>query len=103
MPLGRCRHFVIFEGSPERRSSVPNPVKDRGAGSGAEAARALVGMGVDIVITDTIGAHALAVLTEGGLTVHAGCSGTVADAVDRCLEGKLPDCTGPTYSGYIGI
>ena len=102
-PLARCTHFFIFEGSPENFKLVECRVKGAPNEKGPNAAQNISKMEVGTVITGTIGPRAYKILKDAGISIKAGCSGTVAEAVKKCAAGKLKDCKGATYSGYIGI
>jgi predicted Fe-Mo cluster-binding NifX family protein len=100
-PLARCTHFVIFEGSPENFKVVECRSKGAANEKGPSAAENIAGMGVGTVITGTIGPRAYKILRDAGISVKAGCSGTVAEAVKKCAAGKLKECMGATYAGRI--
>jgi len=102
-PLARCTHFIVFEGSPESYTVVEFRPKGSPNEKGPNAAEMLAKMNVGTAITGTIGPRAYKILKEAGISVKAGCSGTVSGAVRKCAAGKLKDCKGATYSGYIGM
>jgi predicted Fe-Mo cluster-binding NifX family protein len=101
-PIARSSFFIIFEGDPKNRLVMENLVKKAGSESGVKVAKELAEQKVDIVITGTIGPRAFKQLEGAGIKVHAGCEGRVADALDKCLKGKLPICKKATYGGYLG-
>jgi len=101
--IGRSSHFILFEGTPERYTVIENASRGVGTESGAEAAKALAETKVDIVITGTIGSHAYRALQEAGISVKAGCSGTIAEAIKKCAAGELAECKGATYAGNIEL
>jgi predicted Fe-Mo cluster-binding NifX family protein len=103
VPMARSSFFIIFEGDPQNHRVMENLIKKAGSESGIKVAEELAAQKVDIVITGTIGPRAFQQLQDAGVKVHAGCEGKVADALERCLKGKLPLCKKATYGGYLGI
>lgn len=101
-PMARSDFFIIFEGSPENRKVMVNPVRKGGSESAIRTAGELARQKVDIVITGTIGPRAFKQLESAGVKVHAGCEGRVSDILEKCLKGKLPLCSKATYGGYLG-
>lgn len=98
-PMARCTHFLVFEGSPENYKVVECRSKGAPDEKGPNAAQNVAKMQVGTVITGTIGPRAYRVLKDAGISVKAGCSGTVADAVRKCAAGKLKECKGATFAG----
>lgn len=101
--IGQSTHFIVFEGSPEKFRAVENEAKGQGSESGTKAAGLLRSMGINIVITGTLGQRGFEAFDRAGIMVHAGCSGKVRESVQKCLRGELPKCRGATYTGYIGF
>jgi predicted Fe-Mo cluster-binding NifX family protein len=99
--LARADHFILVEGDPDRLEVVENPGKGLGSAAGARGARALVNERVNVVVTGNIGPKAAAILEEANIKVHAGCSGTVSEAMAKCLAGSLITTKGASYSGCL--
>ncbi len=101
--LARSTHFVIFEESPKNYKVVKSGAKGSAVEKGPNAAQNLVKLGVDIVITSTIGPKAFNILKDAGISVKAGCKGKVSQAALKCAAGKLKECKGATYAGNIQL
>ena len=99
--LARAPYLLIAEGSPENITVLDNPGVGMGAEGGEEAARVLVKRKVDVVVTSNIGPKAARVLEDARVTVHAGCHGTISEAIGKCLSGKLVKTRGASYSGCL--
>lgn len=101
--MAKCTHFVIFKGSPAdyevAECKVEGPVHERGP----NVARLATSLKVGTIITGTIGPKAFKILREAGITVKAGCRGTVVEAIGECAAGLLKDCKGATYAGMIEL
>jgi predicted Fe-Mo cluster-binding NifX family protein len=72
-----------------------------GSEGGERAAEALVRERVNTVVTSNIGPRAAKVLEDARITVHAGCHGTISEAMAKCLSGKLVQTRGASYSGCL--
>lgn len=101
--LARCTHFIVFEDSPKSYQVVKCDVKGAPNEKGPNAALGLTKLGVNIVITSTIGPRAFSILKEAGISVKAGCKGIVGEAAMKCAAGKLKECKGATYAGNIEL
>jgi predicted Fe-Mo cluster-binding NifX family protein len=99
-PLARSPYFFLFEGSPENFTLVENLSHTPGVEGGVMAAKALLEKKVDTVITGTIGRRAHTTLKEAGISVKAGCIGSVSQAVRKCASGELEECKGATFAGH---
>jgi predicted Fe-Mo cluster-binding NifX family protein len=99
--LAGAPYFIIAEGDPDNRVVIENPGKGLGSESGEKAALALVKEKVSVVVTGNIGPAAARVLERAHVTVHAGCHGSITEAVGRCLAGELIATHGASYSGCL--
>jgi len=54
---------------------------------------ALVGKGIDVVVTGGMGARAVQKLNEGGIKAYRAVPGTVANIVDQFAKGELRELT----------
>ncbi len=102
-PISRSPYFVIFEGSPDNHRAMKNRASGMGDEAGPQAADALVKNDITIVITSTVGAKTFQALRKADIVVHAGCSGKVSEAIQKCLHGELPECRGATYAGRVNL
>jgi len=103
--FGRCPTFTLVEAEAKDKmnaSSVPNPGSGAGGGAGIAAAQAAIDSGARAVITGNCGPNALAVLMRAGIKVYMG-GGTVKNAVNDLLEGKLTEVTSPTNPPHFGM
>lgn len=99
--LAGASYFIIAEGDPDNMTVIENPGKGRGSEGGERAAAALVKEMVDTIVTSNIGPRAARILEEAHITVHAGCHGTISEAMAKCLSGKLTETHGASYSGCL--
>ncbi len=99
--LGRSKYLFIFEGSPDKFIVVGIPPHPEGVGAGLMVAKALIEGKYDVVVTGTIGKRAFAALKDSGISVKAGCTGTVYEAIRKCAAGELEECKGATFAGKV--
>jgi predicted Fe-Mo cluster-binding NifX family protein len=91
--FGRCKYFAIIE-IDEKMSKNVEFVENKGAvqghGAGTEAGQQLGNLGVEIVITGSLGPNAANVLKELGIkSLHA--SGKVEDAIKKFINNELEE------------
>lgn len=99
--LAGAEYFIIAEGDPSNTTVIENPGRGSGSEGGEKAARALVKERVNTVVTSNIGPRAARILEEARITVHAGCHGTITEAMAKCISGKLIETHGASYSGCL--
>jgi predicted Fe-Mo cluster-binding NifX family protein len=81
--FGRCPYFVIADPDGSAPEAVENPYATSGSGAGIQAARLLAERDASVVLTGRCGPNATETLTAAGITIVAGCQGTVRQALDR--------------------
>jgi predicted Fe-Mo cluster-binding NifX family protein len=99
--LAGAPYFIIAEGDPSNTAVIENPGKGMGSEGGERAAETLVRERVDTVVTSNIGPRAAKILQDARITVHAGCHGTISEAMAKCLSGRLIETHGASYSGCL--
>ncbi|HUT24845.1 MAG TPA: NifB/NifX family molybdenum-iron cluster-binding protein [Sumerlaeia bacterium] len=88
--FGRARNFVVVDtetGAFETHDNAQNLNASQGAG--IQAARNVVEMGVNAVITGNVGPKAFAALQAGNVQVHIGAGGSVRQALEDFKAGRL--------------
>ncbi|MFH0876342.1 MAG: NifB/NifX family molybdenum-iron cluster-binding protein [archaeon] len=103
--FGRCRYFVIAEIEDNKIKStqaVANEGSIQGHGAGIAAAKQLGNLGVNAVITGSLGPNATDVLRELEITAYHG-AGTIQEAIDNFLQNKLEEISevSEAHSGLI--
>ncbi len=99
--LGRAQAFVIYDTGTGRFESAEN-IQNRQAqqGAGIQTAQNLARLGADAVITGHCGPKAFRLLQSAGITVYTGASGTVREAIDACLSGRLRAASAPDVESH---
>jgi predicted Fe-Mo cluster-binding NifX family protein len=80
--FGRCRYFVVVDAQEGSFEVLDNTNAAR-RGAGVESARTLQAKGVSVVLTGKCGPSASRALSQAGIQVVAGCSGTVGAAIEQ--------------------
>jgi predicted Fe-Mo cluster-binding NifX family protein len=101
--FGRCPWFVIVDTDTMNFEAVPNPAAGAAGGAGIQAAQMLLSKGVNAVVAGQVGPNAFQVLSAAGVQVLPFAGGTVKDAVDAFLGGRLSETSAPTASAHAGM
>lgn len=92
--FGRAKCFVVVDTETGELVAHDNTQNVNAVqGAGIQAAANVVKLGVGAVITGNVGPKAFAALQAGGVKVHIGAAGTVADAIEKLKAGEL-ECAG---------
>ena len=102
-PMGSSPYLLVFEGSSDEVTVLNNPGVGHGSQGGVMMAEAMINIGVDVVITGSIGNISLNKLKGAGIRVHGGCTETVSEAMKKCLRDELPECQHAVFAGFLGI
>ncbi len=101
--FGRCQHFVIVDSDTMTFEAVPNAAAQAAGGAGIHAAQTLVRRKVDVVLTGRIGPNAFHALSAADVTIVPGAAGTVQEAVEAYVTGKLSAGSQPTVGVHFGV
>jgi predicted Fe-Mo cluster-binding NifX family protein len=99
--FGRAKFFVIVDTDTGEFTAADNTQNLNAAqGAGIQAGRNVAELGVEAVITGHVGPKAFTTLQAGGVTVYAGATGTVANAMEQFKAGTLKQSTGADVEGH---
>jgi predicted Fe-Mo cluster-binding NifX family protein len=87
--FGRCPYFVIVETATMGYEAIPNSSAGSPSGAGIAAAQEMASRGVGAVLTGRFGPNASQVLSQVGVKMVMGASGTVRQAVEAYMNGDL--------------
>jgi predicted Fe-Mo cluster-binding NifX family protein len=88
--FGRTKFFIVFDTETQMVVAIPNAVNLSAVqGAGIQAGKAMVGLGVEAVITGHVGPKAFEALKAGNIKVYTSTAGTVADAIEQMKAGQL--------------
>jgi len=101
--FGRANYFLIADTDNMEIESIQNPYTKAGGGAGVQAAQFVANKDVEAVISGNIGPNAFQVLTEAGLSVITGVSGSVKSAIEKYKNGELKSVEKPTVNEKFGM
>lgn len=101
--FGRCAKFLFYDtDTDEVVEVVDNPAASAASGAGIQAAQLVVEKGAEAVLTGNIGPNALGVLSQAGVAVYTGLSGTLKDAIESFKRGDAERTDAPSVSARTG-
>lgn len=87
--FGRCPYYVIIETETMASETIPNTSMNAPSGAGIAAAQAVAQKGVEAVLTGNFGPNASQVLSQVGVKMVTGATGSVRQAVESFKNGTL--------------
>ena len=88
--FGRAKYFLVINTETDEVRAVDNGANlNATQGAGIQAGRKVIELGVEAVVTGHVGPKALATLQAGWVSVFAGATGTVAEAIEQFRNGDL--------------
>ena len=100
--FGRAAYFVLVETEDMQFEAVENPNLSLGGGAGIQSAQLMAERGVQVVLTGNCGPNAFKTLVAAGVSLVTGCSGTVAEVVERFKKGALKSAEQPNVEVHFG-
>ena len=99
--FGRARFFRIVDTETGQQTAVDNAAGVNAVqGAGVQAGQALARLGVQAVITGHVGPKAWSALQAANIQVYAVAGGTVEQAVQAFMAGKLGALSQPDVRGH---
>jgi len=97
-----ARYFIVLDTETGEFSTHDNARNRDGTRTAAiRAAESIVDMGVDAVVTCTVGPEAFITLQEANVAVHVGATGSVQEAVQQFKAGHLPCAVKPNVESHL--
>lgn len=87
--FGRCPMVVLVDTETLQFEAIENPAIAAPSGAGIQAAQLVVERGAQAVVTGNVGPNALDVFQSAGVPIYLFSDGTVQDAVEAFVDGKL--------------
>jgi len=100
--FGRCNTFIIVDTETMQAVVLPNNSVGAAHGAGIGASQAVAGAGVKAVLTGQVGPNAYTALSQAGIKVYTGVSGTVRQTVEAYGRGELREVSSSTVGGHFG-
>jgi predicted Fe-Mo cluster-binding NifX family protein len=101
--FGRCSTFLVVETEDGSWEVIDNSNAALSGGAGIQSARCLASHGVKTVLTGNCGPNAHETLKAAGIEVFVGCTGTVAEAIERFRQGRWQPASVPNVESHAGM
>jgi predicted Fe-Mo cluster-binding NifX family protein len=99
--FGRAKYFVIVDSDTLELEVAENKQNlNLPQGAGIQAAKAIVDLKADVLISGNCGPKAFKVLNAAGIKVVTGVQGRVIDAITQFKSGELETTDGPNVEGH---
>lgn len=101
--FGRCLAYVFVDTETMEFEAVANPAANASGGAGIQAAQFVVEQGVQAVLAGNVGPNAYDVLQAANMPVFRHTGGTVRQAVEAYVAGKLQSVGGANVGAHAGM
>ncbi|MFO8100945.1 MAG: NifB/NifX family molybdenum-iron cluster-binding protein [Dehalococcoidia bacterium] len=101
--FGRCRYLIYIDPDTMDFEAHDNAASGAGGGAGIATGQAVLDKGVEAVLTGNLGPNAHMVLSQAGIRVITGVSGTVREAVEMFKQGGMAETSSPTVKAHAGM
>jgi predicted Fe-Mo cluster-binding NifX family protein len=101
--FGRCPYFVIVDSETMKFEAIPNTAVGAMGGAGVQAAQTVASKGAKVVVTGNVGPNAFQALSTAGIKIVIGAFGTVREAVEAYMKGKLKEANTSTVQSHFGM
>jgi len=99
--FGRARYFILMDTETGEFTAQDNTINMNAVqGAGIQAARNVVGLHGEAVITGNVGPKAFATLNAGNVKVYLGAQGMVKDAIEQFKSDQLTCVNKPNVEGH---
>ena len=99
--FGRAAQFILVDSETGHHEVYANQqALDAAQGAGIQAARVVVDLGAEAVITGNVGPKAFMALEAGRVAVYIGATGTVEEALGELKQGTLRLADGANVDGH---
>lgn len=101
--FGRCQFMIFVDTDTMDYELHSNAASGAGGGAGIATGQMVLNRNVEAVLTGNIGPKAHKVLSEAGIRIMTGVSGTVRQAIDAFKKRELKVAYGPTVDEHAGM
>lgn len=99
--FGRSPYFIVVDTETGDYSCHDNkPNLNATQGAGIQAARNVIELGAEAVITGNLGPKAFATLQAGRIAMYIGAQGTVHESLNLWKNGQLQSASQPNVEGH---
>ena len=89
--LGRAKRFIIIDSETREFEVMENPAVNVTGGAGIKAAQTIADSGAEALITFQCGQNAEGVLRAAGIKIYEAVTGSIAEVIDKFMDGQLKE------------
>jgi len=101
--FGRCGYFIFVDTESMKFEAVRNEFAAAGGGAGIQSARLVADREAEAVLTGNCGPNAYNTLQAANITVYPGATGSIREAVDLFISGKMESTDGANVDSHFGM
>lgn len=99
--FGRAKCFIVVDTETEEFSVHDNTQNLNAVqGAGIQAGRTVIDLGVEAVVTGTVGPKAFTTLQAGNIPIYPGATGTVQETLEKFNAGQLQPAKKANVEGH---
>lgn len=100
--FGRCAYFVVYDTETKQHHAFENNNVSAAGGAGITSAKNVIDAGAEAVITGNCGPNAVKTLIAGNVKLYVSVRGTVAQAIENFIAGKLTESKVANVDSHFG-
>lgn len=101
--FGRCPYLIFVDTEDMAFEATENPALASPGGAGIQTAQYIIEKGAQAVVSGNVGPNAFRVFQSADIPVYLLESGTVRNAVEAFMVGRLPTAGGATAPEHAGM
>nr|WP_321496511.1 NifB/NifX family molybdenum-iron cluster-binding protein [uncultured Methanolobus sp.] len=100
--FGRCNSFLVVDSETMDFQSIENDQGSASGGAGIQAAQQVIGNGINVLITGSVGPNAFSLLESENIEMKIVSGGSVKEAIEAYKAGSLEGISAPNSAGKSG-
>jgi len=100
--FGRSAYFLIGNSEIMDFGVFENKNITAEGDAGINSAKVVINAGAEAVLTGNCGPNAERTIRAAGAKLYTGVKGTISEAIDLFLDGKLKEADGPNVQSHFG-
>ncbi|SDF54607.1 Predicted Fe-Mo cluster-binding protein, NifX family [Methanolobus vulcani] len=100
--FGRCNNFLVVDSETMEFQSIGNDQGSASGGAGVQAAQQVIGKGINVLITGSVGPNAFSLLESENIEMKMVSGGSVQEAIEAYRSGSLESINTPNSAGKSG-
>jgi len=101
--FGSCEYFVIVDSDELESESIKNSNMGAMRKAGVKSSKMLADRKVQVILTGNVGPNAFQALSNAGIQIMTGVTGTVREAIDQFNSGQLQSASEANVPEYYSV